>query len=585
MTKWVIKNNNKDYKKLASETGISDHLASMLTYRGVESSIDAFKFLDASVNDFHDEMLFKDMSKGVKLIYEAVKNNRKLVVYGDYDADGILSTYILYSAISYMGADVKYYIPDREEEGYGMNFESIKSLRGAGCDVILTCDNGISSIEEIRFAKKMGFTVVVTDHHEVTINDEGIEVIPEADAIINSKQKDCEYPFKDLCGAGIALKFVYALYKYADIPVKKAYRYLEFAAIATICDIVDLVGENRIIVKNGLKMLEKTENEGLKALLEVLCLTGENLKTYHVGYVIGPCINASGRIDSAGVAMELLLCKDYKKALKIALNLRELNKKRQDMTEKGYNRILESIINYGRDKDKVILVYDRDVHESIAGIIAGRIKEEFNKPAIVLTCSRDNDFAKGSGRSIEMYNMFEELNKCKDLLHKFGGHKMAAGLTVHNDNIDMLRSRLNLNSSLEETDFVRKITIEKHIPIKEVTMDMVDDIELLEPFGKGNPSPVFGDRKLCVTKYDVLGVNRNTIKLEINNGSNKIYALGFNMVDHFSYILGKDAVSCENLRNVKCDLNIDMVFVPTINDFRGNRSLQLKIIDIRKSNV
>lgn len=583
MKKWVIKRNNGDYSALAKKTGISDYLASMLTFRGVVNPGEARKFLKASVDDFYDEMLIKDMKKGVQLIYGGIGAKKKIAIYGDYDADGILSTYMLYTALKNMGAHVIYYIPDREEEGYGMNMESIRTLKDNGCEIILTCDNGISAIEEIKYAGEMGISVVVTDHHEVLLNEQKEEMLPPAHAIINTKQRSCPYPFKDLCGAGIALKFIMALHRIAGFDKMKALKYLEYAALATVCDIVDLVEENRIIVKNGLKMVERTKNPGLKALLEVLGLAGIPLKTYHVGYVIGPCINATGRIDNARVAMDLLLCTDDREATRLALNLRDLNKTRQDMTEEGYGRISCKVTEEGHDKDKVILVYDENVHESLAGIIAGRIREDTNRPVIVLTAGRNSDCAKGSGRSIEAYNMFEELSQCKDLLEKFGGHKMAAGVTVPLDNIDRLRVRLNDNSPLDEDDFLRKITIEKHIYVDDVSMEMACEIDYLEPFGKGNPTPVFADKNLNIKRFDILGANKNTLKLEIHRGRFRINALGFNMVEQFMDMLGMESIPDENLRNVRCDLDLDMVYIPTINEYKGTRSLQLRIIDFRRA--
>ncbi|HHV97552.1 MAG TPA: single-stranded-DNA-specific exonuclease RecJ, partial [Clostridiaceae bacterium] len=524
-------------------------------------------------------------------IKEAIESHKKIVIYGDYDADGVISTYILFTALRKCGANVTYYIPDREWEGYGINVERLKILHDEGCQVLLTCDNGIAAVDEIKYAKELGMSVVITDHHEIPFleNDQGERtiVLPEADAIIDPKQEDCPYPFKLLCGASVAYKFAAVLYEKMGIPREEANQFIEYAAIATICDVVDILYENRVIAKIGLEMLNNTKNIGLKALIKTVGIEDRKIKSYHVGFIIGPCINATGRLEKADLSLKLLLCRDPAEADVIAFQLRELNEKRQGLTEKGFENVSRIIENCNFHKDKVILVYDPSIHESIAGIIAGRVKEKYNRPAIILTDSKDELCAKGSGRSIEKYNMFEELSKLKDLLEKFGGHQMAAGLTIKKENINELRRKLNENSPLTERDLIPKLTIDSRVSISEVSIDLINDIEALEPFGKGNPSPIFGDKSINVERFYIMGSNKNTLKLILNTENNiRIDALGFNKVEKFTNMLTKKfgpEKAQEMIRNQKCETLLDVAFVPALNTYNGFTSIQLKLYDFRIS--
>lgn len=588
---WVLKRNDLDVKELAKSANISETVATILSLRGLKTHQEIQQFLSCSLRDLHDAMLMKDMDKGTEIIKQAIINRKKITIYGDYDVDGVISTYILYSALTKCGANVRYYIPDRESEGYGINCERLRLLRNEGCEVFLTCDNGISAAEEIKLAKELGMDVVITDHHEVPFieDKDGLKkfILPQADAIIDCKQEDCRYPFKQLSGAGVAYKFATVLYEKMGIPKDQANEYIEYVSMANICDVVDILYENRILTKLGLEMLNKTENTGLKALFKLLGLEGKKIDSYHVGFMIGPCINATGRLETAQLSVELLLCDDPGKADEIALQLRELNIKRQELTEKGFNEVCQIIENSNYINDKVILVYNSDIHESIAGIISGRIREKYNRPAIILTDSKDELFAKGSGRSIEKYNMFEELTKLKELLGKFGGHQMAAGLSVKKENIDDLRIRLNKNCTLEEKDFIRKLRIDKRMFLSDVSKKVIDELEMLEPFGKGNPSPIFADKNIPINKFYILGTNKNTLKLICSTEDNRrIDALGFNQVEKFENLL-KDKYGNRKseliLSRQALNSYMDIAFIPSLNTYNGVTNVQLRILDFRIS--
>lgn len=430
--RWLLRRNNENIKEMIKSTGLNEIILSILFNRGINEENKIKKFMRASLDDLYDPFLMKDMDKATDIIKNAIINNKNIVIYGDYDVDGVTSTVILYKALKRCGALVNYYIPNREYEGYGINSERLSILKKEGAEIILTCDNGISAIEQIKYGKSLGLDIIITDHHEIPFieNKEGIKeyVVPEADAVINPKQEDCKYPFKLLCGASIAYKFSIALFSKMGISLEYTKEFIILAGIATICDVVDLVDENRIIAKNALKLIQSSNNIGLNALIEVLNLKDKKISASTIGFQIGPCINATGRLESAELSVELLLCKDKQKAQNLAIKLSELNKTRQYMTTKNVEDIIKKIENSDLKNDKVLVVYEESVHESIAGIVAGKVKEKFNVPTIILTKGRE--IPKGSGRSIEKYNLFEELLKCKELLDKFGGHPMAAGLSI-----------------------------------------------------------------------------------------------------------------------------------------------------------
>lgn len=585
---WMLKQSSVNTVEVAREAGVSELLAALLVNRGIKEPQEVKKFMKASLEDLHEGKLMKDMIKGVEIICAGIREEKNIVVYGDYDVDGVISTYILYSALKKCGAKASYYIPDRESEGYGMNSQRIITLGEEGCDIILTCDNGIAAREQISLAKELGMKVVVTDHHDVPfVEDENGEknyVLPEADAIINPKQSDCSYPFKYLCGAGIAFKFSEELFERMGKNKKDCLEFIEYAAIATICDVVDLVGENRIIAKNGLSMINKTQNTGLRALIKQTTLEGKKIGTYHIGFIIGPCINATGRLENAKLSVELLLSEDEKEAEYLAKRLQELNGERQELTSRSVEEIIDYIEKNKMEKDKVLVIYNKHVHESIAGIVAGRVKERYNAPTIILT--EGKEIPKGSGRSIDNYNMFEELLKCKELLSKFGGHPMAAGLSIEEKNIPLLRERLLANCTLTEDDFVPKVRIDRKLGLHQISYKLIEELEKLEPFGKGNPSPLFAEKGVEVTRANLIGKDKNVLKLacRIKDSFSKIDAISFDNGEEFKELIaenyGIDRLE-QILNNYPANLKLDLIFYPSINEYNGNVSLQLQVKDIR----
>lgn len=584
---WMLRCSKVDINKLAKDAGISETTAAVLVNRDI-SDIDKVKrFMRASMEDMHDPLLMKDMDRGTDIVKESIDQNKKIAIYGDYDADGVTSTVILYKALRRCGADVMYYIPDREAEGYGMSSERVKKLSEEGIEVILTCDNGISAIDQINLAKELGMIVVLTDHHELPFleKDEGDReyIVPEADAVINPKQLDCTYPFKMLCGAGLAYKFATVLYNKFSIDIRETYEFIQYAGIGTICDIVDLVDENRIIAKAALNMLSDTNNVGIRALKEVIGIGNRKISSYTVGFQIGPCINATGRLYTADLAVELLLCDDINKALTMAQTLCELNKKRQEITSSSVERIIENIENSSLKNDKVLVIYDKDIHESVAGIVAGRIKDKFNVPTIVITDG--NEMPKGSGRSIEKYNLFEELMRCKEYLFKFGGHPMAAGISLYKENIPLLREKLNKNCILRDTDMIPRIRIDRRLRLSDITMQLIKEFELLEPFGKGNSSPLFGEKNLLVEDVKFIGKDGDTLKLVCSkDGTNRIEAVGFKRAEEFKEKYESQFnVKIESIFTKIKNVKMDLIFYPFINNFKGFQSIQVKIIDFRFS--
>ena len=586
--KWLIKSTSKDIVSLAKNSGVSTVVAKILINRGFDNEIDIKKFMRASTDDLYDPFLMKDMAKSIELIKFAIENNKKIVVYGDYDADGVTSTVIMYKALKHCGADVAYYVPDREHEGYGINSDRIRKLKEEGVHLILTCDNGIAALEQVKLAKELGMIVIITDHHELQFEEDSkggrTFKVPLADAVINPKQKDCKYPFKNLCGAGIAFKFVQALYIKLGINKEFAKQFIEIAGIGTICDVVDLTSENRIIAKNALEMLTNTKNLGLKCLKEILSINDRAIKSYHVGFQIGPCINATGRLETAALSVELLVCEEENRAKELAKILYDLNKKRQEMTTENVEEVINLIQHSTFKNDKVLVIYKDTIHESIAGIVAGRVRETFNVPTIILTKGKDNP--KGSARSIDEYNLFEELIKCEELLEKFGGHPMAAGLSIREENIEKLRLKLNLICTLTDEDIVPKIRIDERMALSKINYDVIHELELLEPFGKGNPSPLLAEKGIQVLRIDILGQNANTLKVKfVMPGENKtIDGICFNRVEEFIEML-KDRYGEEHMSYLKNPrgMKLDLIYSPQINEYNGYKSIQLKILEFKLS--
>ncbi|MBX4267288.1 single-stranded-DNA-specific exonuclease RecJ [Clostridium estertheticum] len=586
--KWLLRNTSKDVISLSNKSGVSPVVAKILINRGFDNEIDIRKFMRASIDDLYDPFLMKDMEKAIDIIKLAIENKEKIVVYGDYDADGVTSTVIMYKGLKRSGANVEYYVPDREHEGYGINSDRIRKLNDEGFKVVLTCDNGIAAMEQVKLAKELGLIVIITDHHELQFDEnelgERTFKLPPADAVINPKQKECNYPFKNLCGAGIAFKFVQALFIKIGIDVKFANEFIEIAGIGTICDVVDLVDENRIIAKNALDMLTNTKNLGLRCLKEMLSINDKEIKCYHVGFQIGPCINATGRLESASISVELLLCEEENRAKELAKTLFDLNKKRQEMTTENVEEVIELIHNSTFKNDKVLVIYKDTIHESIAGIVAGRVRETFNVPTIILTKGKETP--KGSARSIKEYNLFEELIKCKELLEKFGGHPMAAGLSIKEENIENLRQKLNLICTLTDEDIKPKIRIDQRMPLGKINYEMINELEQLEPFGKGNSSPLLAEKNIPILKIDILGKSANTIKIKcVIPGLNKtIDGIFFNRVDEFIEML-KDRYGEEHMNYLTNPrgLKLDLIYSPQINEYNGRKSIQLKILEFQLS--
>lgn len=577
MEKWFIKNKNVDFMKISKELGLSPIICKILANRDISDGRDIERFLDPKLNRLYSPELLLDLSKATNIILDKISKNKRIRIVGDFDVDGVISVFVLYKGLSKLGALVDYIIPDRVMDGYGINIDIVRDSYDQGIDTIITCDNGIAAVEPIKLAKELGLTVIVTDHHEVP------SICPNADAIINPKQSNCNYPFKYLCGAGVAYKLIDYLYKINGIDKGHSHKLLEYVAIATVCDVVDLVDENRIIVKKGLELLNNTNNIGLKALIKESGIGEKNIGVYHLGFIIGPTINASGRLDSALLSLELLLSQDSDKAAELAIHLRELNEERKSMTQKGIEKIIEIVENSSMKEEKVLVVYEPQIHESIAGIIAGRIKEKYYMPTIVLTSGQEG--IKGSGRSIEEYNMYEELLKCKELLSRFGGHPMAAGLSLDFHNIDILRQELNLNASLTKEDLTPKIYIDMQLPIDYITYELIEELKILEPFGKGNPKPIFGEKRLKIDRGYVLGVNKNVLKLILESKSGKtIEGLYFgdinNFEEKFVKVYGEESIE-KLYKGINSNIYIDILYNPSVNEYQGRISLQVIIESFR----
>jgi len=564
-SKWMVYAKKADFKQIASEYGIDQVLARIIRNRDICGSKDIDMYLNGNLNDIHNPHSMKDADKFVDIITKKIEEHKPVRIIGDYDIDGICSIYILFCGLKAAGADVDYVVPHRINDGYGINEHLIDNAINEGIDTIVTCDNGIAAYNQVRYAKDNGITIIVTDHHDVPFeikDDKKVYIVPPADAVINPKQADCDYPFKLLCGAGVAYKLISLLYDRLGLDKKELEDYIEFMAIATVGDIVDLIDENRIVVKYGLKHIAHTKNTGLRALIEECQLDINNISSYHIGFVIGPCLNASGRLDTARQAIELMLCKDNEKAHNMAKELIALNNERKSMTEQETQKAIELVENTGLLKDRVLVIYLKDCHESIAGIIAGRIKERYYRPTFVITNAEDG--AKGSGRSIEGYNMYEEINKCKNVLTKYGGHPMAAGLSLAISDIDIFRKMLNDNAILTDEDLIPKMWIDVPMPVSYANIRLVNQLKLLEPFGKGNEKPVFADRNLYVKTASVIGKNKNVLRcqLETEDGTYvPAVQFGINNIDDIP----------------RAGMRISIIYYPDINTFNGIMSLQIII--------
>ena len=584
--KWLLKNRKVDLKAMSEKYKISQLLCKLMVNRDIIDENIINSYINPVYKYLHSPKTMKDVVIAVDIIKRKIQENKKIRIIGDYDVDGIISVFILYTALKKCGANVDYEIPDRIKDGYGINENIVKVAYDEGVDTIITCDNGISAIDQIQYAKDLGLTVIVTDHHDVPfIEEDGVRTFlsSQADAIINPKQIECEYKFKSICGAGVAFKLMEALYEEIGMDKEECYKLIEFVAIATVCDVVDLIDENRIFVKNGLEMLNNSKNIGINALKKACGLEDKEITAYHLGFVIGPCLNASGRLDSAKKGLELLLMEDDEEAKNLAQEIVDLNDARKNMTKEGVDRAINIIDSTDINNDKILVVYIPDIHESLAGIVAGRVKEKYNKPTIILTKSEEG--VKGSARSIEEYNMFEGLLACKELLDKFGGHPMAAGLSLQEDKVDELRIALNNKCELTDEDLTRKIMIDSSLPLEYLNLHLIEELNVLEPFGKGNAKPVFGVRDAKITKAMLLGKDKNVLKLKLLTNNNiTIDAMIFNDLENFeSKIIEKYGnEELDNLYN-KSNNNIpmDFTFYPSINEWNGNKSIQIVVNGIR----
>ena len=566
MEKWVVAAKKADFNLIGRQFHIDPVIARLIRNRDVVGEEKIKEYLLGTIDTIPSPWLMKDMKKAVDILEKKIQQQAKIRIIGDFDIDGVTSTYILLKGLTRIGANVDTYIPDRVADGYGIHEHLIDRAESDKIDTIVTCDNGIAACAEIQMAKEKGMTVIVTDHHEIPYREENGErrvILPPADAILNPKQCDCLYPNKNLCGAVVAFKYITALYERFDIQKKELEDYYELVAIATVGDVMDLQGENRILVKEGLRRLPNTKNKGLQELIRANNLEDSKITAYHIGFVLGPCINASGRLDTAARSLALLNASTKEEAAKLAGDLTALNQSRKALTEKGKEEAIQLIETTELKNDRVLVVYLPECHESLAGIIAGRLREKYHKPAFVLT--RGEKCAKGSGRSIESYSMYDELVKCADLMVRFGGHPMAAGLSIEEENIEKFREQLNQNCTLTEEDLRPKIVIDVAMPISYITKELVEQISLLEPFGKGNVKPIFAQKGLRVLDSNIIGKNKNVVKLKLLDPQGAIIeGIYFGEADDFmNFIREKDSIS--------------ITYYPEINRFRGRESLQIII--------
>lgn len=579
MEKWIEIRKGGNFMEMAKKYGIDPLIARIIRNRDIIDEKEITEYLYGGKEALHNPHLLKDVDKAAEIIAEGIAGKKAMRIIGDYDIDGVNATYILLEGIRRCGGNVDAAIPNRMKDGYGINEHLIEQALSDGKEFLITCDNGIAAINEINFAKEKGMTVVVTDHHEIPYRntEQGKGFLrSNADAIVNPKQADCPYPCKGICGAVVAWKLVQVLYERMDIPVEEADIFIENAGFATVGDVMDLTGENRILVKLGLKALEHTKNPGMKALIAKNKLSDKPLSAYHIGFVLGPCINASGRLDTAKRSLELLLERDEVKASALAGELVELNESRKYMTQQETQKALEQIEKEGREKDKVLVVYLPECHESLAGIIAGRIREAYQRPVFVLT--RGEEGVKGSGRSIEAYSMFDKMTEVAELFTKYGGHPMAAGLSMREEDIDKLREQLNQKAELSEEDMAEVVRLDAVLPMSYFTVDTIRQLSVLEPCGKSNTKPVFADRNIKITRAGIVGVNRNVLKLHLlDSKGNPVAGVYFGEVEKFLTFLSEKFGSEEvdaAMRGKENSIQFAAVYEPAVDTYSGRESVQ-----------
>lgn len=568
--KWVISAKRADFQKIAQEYGIDPVIARLIRNRDVQGKEALDQYLNGKVEDLPSPWAFKDMERAVEILESKIRLGKAIRIIGDYDIDGVISTYILLRGLSRLGALVDTYIPDRIADGYGIHLPLVQRALEDQIDTILTCDNGIAASQEIQYAKDNGMTVIVTDHHEVPFQDvagERVEILPPADAILNPKQRGCGYPNKNLCGAAVAYKLILALYQRHEIPREEREEFVELVAVATVGDVMDLQGENRVLVKEGLRRLEHTWNLGLRELIRANGLEGKKISAYHIGFVVGPCLNASGRLDTAARSLDLLKSQDSGQAAKLAGDLVNINQSRKTLTAQGVEQAVEMVETTSLRDDRVLVVYLPDCHESLAGIIAGRLRERYYRPVLVLT--KAEQCVKGSGRSIEAYSMFEALTECKELMIQFGGHPMAAGLSIAEENVPELRKKLNERCQLTEEELCPKVTIDVAMPFSYVSRELISQLELLEPFGKANTKPVFAQRGVRALGCRVFGQNRNVVKMQLVTEDGCA-------VDGVYF--GESAPFLERASQKE---PLSVTYYPTVNRYQGRESVQMVVQSYR----
>ncbi len=583
--KWLEIRKGGDFSGIAKRFGISPVTARLIRNREIIGEEQVEKYLHGGIKDLYDPHLLAGAKRLVTILMEKIREQSQIRIIGDYDIDGVMSTCILYQGLSRCGARVDTRIPDRIKDGYGINEHLIDEAYREGTDTIVTCDNGIAAIPEIAHAKELGMTVLVTDHHEIPyVEEDGVRryLRSEADAIVNPKQQECAYPYKQLCGAAVAWKVILLLYESCGIPAEEGLFFLEHVAFATVGDVMDLTDENRILVREGLKRLNRTENPGMRALIAKNKLAPGQITAYHIGFVLGPCVNASGRLETARMALQLFLQEDAREAERMAEELVELNIRRKDMTEQGVEAAKRAM-EEGHAGEKVLVIYLPDVHESLAGIIAGRIRESCYKPVFVLTGSEDG--VKGSGRSIGEYSMYDELCKCRECFTKFGGHPMAAGISLKEDMVGEFREKINTYCQLTDEDFIPKIKIDIAMPAGYPTAELIREFELLAPFGKGNVHPQFADRDLAVLRAVIAGRNQNVLRLSLGTKQGgTVNAVYFGDIAAWQayYVekYGERAVQAA-FRGQENAVRMSVVYDPQINEYQGAESVQLVIRNYR----
>lgn len=583
LKKWFVKNSKKDFREFAKKHNISPVIAKLLINRDIEDE-DVESFLNPTFeNSCHDPFLMKDMDKAVDMIIKAIDDFSHIRIVGDYDQDGNSATMTLLDGLMLFTDNLSYAIPNRVDDGYGISKAMVDCAKEENVDLIITCDNGISAFDAIEYAKSLGMKIIVTDHHQTIKDEEKGEILPMADAVVNPQRSDCKYPFKSLCGAGVAFKVIQGLYEKLDGDKEYLMDLLEYVAMGTVCDVVDLLDENRFFVVEGLKRLNETQNYGIKSLVKETGLKTE-INTYALGFIIGPTINASGRLSDASKAIELFLEENIDIIEEHAKELVSLNTERKEMTEKGYEKIVDSIYIEKQEDRNILVLKDESIHESIAGIIAGRVKEKYNRPTLVFTKSKTEGVLKGSGRSIDGYDMYEKLAEVRDLFVSFGGHPMAAGMSIKEENFLKLREELNKRDNLTKEDLIPRIYMDSALYANKIDFDLIEDIDKLEPYGKGNSRPIFGDRNLIIEKIDILGKNQNVLKFNFNVRGRSVEGIMFNDIEDVIEKL-KDKFGETDLKKsflgLPNDNTVDIVYYPNINTFNGVSKLQLIIKDIR----